>query len=194
AILQLCVYADLLGETQGVLPERMHVAPKRPDFPVEEYRVADHIAYYRFVRGRLEAAVDGDGALATYPEPVPHCEICRWWPRCDKQRRGDDHLSFVAGISRLQTRELQSRQIATLESLAQEPLPIAWKPARGAKEGYGRAREQARIQLAGRTTQRSLHELLAFAPMQGLARLPAPSPCDVFLDLEADPYVDDGGI
>ena len=193
AILQLCLYADLLRETQGALPDRMYVAPKRPEFPVEDYRVADYLAYYRLVRRRLEAAVD-EAAPATYPEPVPLCEICRWWPRCDRQRRADDHLSFVAGISRLQMRELQSRRIDRLAALAVEPLPLAWKPSRGATEGYGRAREQARVQLAGRTQQKSLHELLGFQPGHGLARLPEPSPGDLFLDLEADPYVDEGGL
>ena len=71
--------------------------------------------------------------------------------------------------------------------LAKEPLPIAWKPARGAKEGYGRVREQARIQLDGRAQDRTLHELLPIEPGRGLALLPAPSPGDVFLDLEATP-------
>ena len=157
ALLQLCLYAELLGEMQGVVPDSMHVVPRRPDFPLETYRVEDYVAYYRLVRRRLETAVDegrsgerrageGEGAddgsaAATYPEPVPHCDICRWWPRCDKQRRADDHLSLVAGISRLQTRELQSRRVGTLASLAVEPLPIAWKPARGAREGYGRVRD-----------------------------------------------------
>jgi predicted RecB family nuclease len=196
AILQLCLYADLLCATQGTMPETMYVAPRRPDFPVEPYRVADYLAYYRLVRRRLEAALEAEsgGELRTYPEPTPHCEICRWWPRCDKQRRGDDHLSLVAGVSRLQMRELQSRDIRALARLAAEPLPIGWKPSRGAKDGYVRVREQARIQLAGRTEEKSLHELLACAPGQGLARLPEPSPGDVFLDLEADPFVDDGGL
>ncbi|HKQ19343.1 MAG TPA: TM0106 family RecB-like putative nuclease, partial [Candidatus Eisenbacteria bacterium] len=195
AILQLCLYSELLGQMQGVVPERMHVVPRRPDFPLETYRVEDYLAYYRLVRGRLESAVSAsDDASPTYPEPVPHCDICRWWPKCDKQRRGDDHLSLVAGISRLQTRELQSREVGTLAALAAEPLPIAWKPARGAREGYRRVREQARIQLAGRTASRPLHELLPAAPGHGLACLPAPSPGDLFLDLEADPYVDDGGL
>src|SRR5262249_28970771 len=105
AILQLCLYADLLREAQGVLPERMYIVPRRPDFEADEYRVPDYLAYYRLVRRRLEAAVDEE-APATYPEPVPHCDVCRWFPRCDRQRRGDDHLSFVAAISRLQMREL----------------------------------------------------------------------------------------
>ena len=194
AILQLCLYAELLEDTQGVLPERMYVVPRLPELAAECYRVADYLAYHRLVRRRLEAAADQTDGATTYPEPVPHCEICRWFPRCDQQRRGDDHLSFVAGLSRLQMRELQARDIATLEKLAAEQVPLAWKPARGAQDGYVRVREQARVQLEGRTEHRSLYELLPFAPAQGLARLPAPSPGDLFLDLEADPFVDDGGL
>src|SRR6266540_2669914 len=134
AILQLCLYTELLGQVQGSLPDYMHVVPRRPDFALETYRVEDYLAYYRLVRRRLEAAVDarGEDGVATYPDPVPHCEVCRWFPRCDRQRRADDHLSLVAGISRLQARELQSRAVDSLALLAVEPLPIAWKPARGA--------------------------------------------------------------
>src|SRR5439155_15149539 len=158
--------------------------------------VEDYLPYYRLVRSRLEAAAEAAdaGAPATYPEPVPHCEICRWWRQCDRRRHADDHLSLVASISRLQTRELESRGVDTLAALAVEPLPIAWKPARGAREGYARIREQARVQLAGRSRDGKLHELLPLEPGLGLFRLPAPAPGDLFLDLEADPYVDEGGI
>jgi predicted RecB family nuclease len=195
AILQLCLYSDLLGGIQGMMPEHMHVVPRRSDFAPETHRVADYLAYYRLVRRRLELAVAGDGVTEdTYPEPVQHCEICRWFPKCDAQRRADDHLSLVAGISRLQMRELESREVEMLATLAVEPLPIRWKPARGARDGYVRVREQARIQLAGRSEHRPLHELLPIVPGRGLACLPAPSPGDLFLDLEADPYVDEGGI
>lgn len=194
AILQLCLYSELLGGLQGRMPEWMHVVPPRPGFPRESYRVAQHLAYHRFVQRRLAQAVDGDRD-GTYPEPVPHCEICRWWSRCDRRRRADDSLSLVAGISRAQTRELQSRGIATLARLAIEPLPLGWKPDRGSRDGYARVREQARIQLEGREQGRFLHELLRpIEPGNGLAALPAPSPGDVFLDLEADPYVDEGGL
>src|SRR5262249_17832813 len=131
-------------------------------------------------------------AGATYPEPVPHCDVCRWFPRCDRQRRDDDHLSLVAGVSRMQMRELQSREIETLARLAIEPLPIAWKPRRGARESYGPGR--ARGPLTGRTGPRPPPELLPLEPLRGLASLPVPSPGDLFLDLEADPYVDEGGL
>ena len=196
AILQLCLYSDLLAEIQEARPEHMYVVPRSPEFRLETYRVEDYLAYYRLVRRRLEAAVDAPdaAALATYPDPVPHCEICRWWPRCDKQRRTDDHLSFVAGVSRLQMRELEGRHIDSLARLAAEPLPIAWKPSRGARESYARSREQARVQLEGRTEHKALYELLPIEPDRGLALLPAPSPGDMFFDLEADPYVDGGGL
>jgi hypothetical protein len=91
-------------------------------------------------------------------------------------------------------RELQSRDITKLARLAVEPVPLTWKPSRGAKDGYVRSREQARIQLAGRDEEKCLHELLELVPGHGLARLPEPSPGDMFLDLEADPFVDDGGL
>ncbi|MCJ7795552.1 MAG: hypothetical protein MUQ56_02085, partial [Thermoleophilia bacterium] len=64
------------------------------------------------------AAQDGSPGDMTYPEPVEHCEICRWWQQCDRRRRDDDHLSLVAGISRLQRREFESRGVTTLEALA----------------------------------------------------------------------------
>src|SRR5204863_9771029 len=111
-----------------------------------------------------------------------------------RKRRADDHLSLVASISRLQQRELQAREVTTLARLAAEPLPLEWKPARGAKEGYGRVREQARIQLAGRGEHRPLHDLLPIERGRGLTCLPAPSPGDLFMDLEGDPYVGEGGI
>jgi uncharacterized protein len=193
AILQLCLYAELLEDTQGVLPEWMYVVPRLPELERVPYRVADYLAYHRLVRHRLEEAADEDGA-STYPEPVPHCDICRWWPQCDKQRRGDDHLGFVAGVSRLQMRELQSRHIGTLASLAAEPLPLAWKPARGAKDSYERVREQARVQLEGRTGQKMHVRDAPVRARAGARAPPAPSPGDLFLDLEADPFVDDGGL
>jgi uncharacterized protein len=75
----------------------------------ETYRVDDYAAYFRLVKAKMLAAVDeGDVALAAanYPEPVAHCEICQWFKPCATRRRDDDHLSLVAGISRVQRQEL----------------------------------------------------------------------------------------
>jgi len=57
------------------------------------------------------------GSSQTYPEPVSHCDICRWWKECDSQWRRDDHLSFVAGASRLQRKELTLQGVPSLDPL-----------------------------------------------------------------------------
>ncbi len=195
-ILQLALYSDLLATAQGVTPEQFHVVTPDPERPVETYRTSDFAAYYRLVRARLEETIlEHPEAIAAahYPEPCEHCDICRWWSHCDKRRRGDDHLSLVAGISRLQTRELQAAGVATLAALGTLPVPLPFQPRRGAAETYERVREQARLQLAGRTQNVPVHKLLPIVPGQGLARLPAPSAGDVFLDLEGDPFARAGG-
>ena len=173
-----------------------HVVTPDPNAPVQTFRVQDFSAYFRFIRTRLEATAlrEPDAiAAANYPEPVEHCDVCRWWSVCDKRRRADDHLSLVAGVSRLQSRELQAAGVATLAQLGTLPLPLPFTPRRGAIETYVRVREQARLQLAGRDQGAPVHELLPITPDQGFARLPAPSPGDVFLDLEGDPFARDGG-
>src|SRR5207244_9729916 len=45
-----------------------------------------------------------------------------------------------------------------------------------------------------RTMKRPVHELLSLEAERGLARLPEPSAGDLFLDFEADPFVEDGGL
>jgi predicted RecB family nuclease len=190
-ILQLSHYAALIAIAQGYEPEQMYVVPYSEDFSVEAYRVLDFAAYYRAVRSRLERAAAE--SRHTYPEPNDHCDVCRWWPDCDHQWRKEDHLSLTAGISRLQRKQLLEWDTPTVEALARLPVPLINKPRHGSKEGYIRIREQARVQVAARYQKQPVHELLAFAPVRGLARLPEPSPGDIFFDLESDPFVGTNG-
>ncbi len=44
AILQLCLYTDLLREMQGLLPEHMYIVPRSPGFPLENPRGHDNPA------------------------------------------------------------------------------------------------------------------------------------------------------
>jgi uncharacterized protein len=195
-MLQLSLYSELLRVVQTTPPECFHVVTPDPASPVETYRVHDFAAYFRFVRRRLEETVLEDPgviAAANYPEQVDHCDVCRWWNQCDKRRHDDDHLTLVAGISHLQTRELEKAGVTTLAKLGALPLPLPFSPRRGAADTYVRIREQARIQLLGRSEGRPVHELLLISPDQGLSRLPVPSQGDIFLDLEGDPFARDGG-
>jgi uncharacterized protein len=205
AVLQICTYIDLLEAVQGVRPEWLYVALGGSARAVERLRVDDYMAYYRAARDRFLRAMTDDVAATyppadTYPEPVDHCDVCRWAAECVARRRGDDHLSLVAGISARQRRALTARGTATLADLGRLELPVV-PPIEGTGEGaLARVREQARIQLEGRLEGRPKYELLLPGPgaqadlERGLATLPPPSPNDLFFDIEGDPYAFDDGL
>jgi predicted RecB family nuclease len=189
-ILQLCVYSELVAGIQRATPIEAHVVAPHHDFQPEAYRLADFGAYYRLVKRRLEAALERE--RSTYPEPVPQCDVCAWWAHCDRVRRSDDHLCFVAGISRLQIKELARIDVTTLERLGNlEDVP---PPTRGSREALTRTRDQAEIQLRARRVGAPQHEVLEpVGPEHGLALLPRPSTHDIFLDLEGDRLAPSGG-
>jgi len=193
-VLQLCLYSDLLAKVQGRAPEFMHVVTPASDFKPISYRMAAYAAYYRQVRRALEQTLGAKYGAVTYPDPREHCDICRWRVECEKRRRADDHLSLVAGISGTQISELTKRNVHTLAELACVPVPLPWKPERGLAQSVERSREQARMQLEGRLAKKALFETLPPAEGVGLQRLPEPSPGDIFLDLEADPFIGDVGM
>jgi uncharacterized protein len=190
-ILQLTLYSECVRELQGVRPERMHVLTPGTGFNPVSFRTADYLAYYRLIARRLLEATGGAN-LESYPEPTSHCDVCRWWQTCDSRRRQDDHPCFVAGISRLQIEQLREWKVTTLGDISKIPLPLMVRPRRGSLEGYTRIREQARLQVEARQSGKRVFELLEQERDRGLARLPEPSPGDIFLDLEGDRFA--GGV
>ncbi|HEY3236557.1 MAG TPA: TM0106 family RecB-like putative nuclease, partial [Polyangiaceae bacterium] len=149
-------------------------------------------AYYRSAKRRFEGFV-GMEREPPYPEPVPHCEVCPWWKRCEDRRRADDHLSLVAGITRRQRDRLSRAGVTRVSELGA-------LDGRAAVEGISaqalhRIREQARIQIAGRSHREPIFELLPDPePGMGLESLPLPKPGDLFLDIEGDPFVQGDGL
>ena len=225
AVLQICSYVDQLERIQGRRPEQLHVALGGSARETVSLRVDDYMAYYRRVKADFLVAADevavGPPAYppaATYPEPVEHCDVCRWWSDCVGRRRADDDLSLVAGISSRQRRGLKDgeagtkpgriatrRGLATLDTAGLPKLDWSSRPA------LERVREQARIQVEGEDRGEMLWELLeperarageadettgerALVPDRGFLVLPEPSPHDLFLDLEGDPFAFDDGI
>lgn len=179
-VLQLCLYSELLGFAQGSQPEFAYVVVPWSDYAAQPYRLADYAAYFRKAKLAIEMATDGDLGPETYPEQNDHCDSCRWFEPCEKRRRADDQLSFVAGISRTQITELRENGVNTLARLADLPLPMTWKPKRGATQSYEKIREQARIQALARENNDLRHELLPVTPGFGLSLLPEPSEGDIF--------------
>mgnify|MGYP000724045565 CR=1 FL=1 len=193
-ILQLCLYTYLLQEVQKYQPEYIYVVAPWSNYEPQRFRVSDYYAYFRKAKFAIEDAAKVEISSSTYPDPTHHCEICRWQDSCDKRRRDDDHLSFVAGISRNQITELKEKGVGKLKDLAELPTPISWKPKRGAVRSYDKIQKQAKIQADARETGKMLHELLSVEPGFGLYLLPEPSKGDIFFDLESDPFVGEFGL
>ena len=196
ALLQVCVYSDRLAMVQGRRPERIHVVTG--DSVTHTLRLDDFGAFYRAVKARFEERVFGAGRAATpatYPDPVDHCRVCAWFPTCMQRRRDDDHPSIVAGMTRAATERLQKGGVPTRRLLAVlEPnAAIADLNPRTLE----RLRLQARIQVDGEKRRGLLYDLIEPVPDEpgrGLALLPEPSPLDLFFDIEADPWIENGGL
>ncbi|SEP28596.1 TM0106 family RecB-like putative nuclease [Trujillonella endophytica] len=190
ALLQIATYADRLAALQGLEPERISVVTG--DGEARPWRLVDVAAYARRARARLQTFVDDP--RPTGPVPIGHCDQCSWQQRCEDELRTADDLSLVAGMRRDQRDALRAAGVATLEQLAtaDDDTLKATGIGRASRE---RLRDQAREQLRGRAAQQPTRTLLDPQPAQGLARLPEPSPGDLYLDFEGDPLSgDDHGL
>jgi predicted RecB family nuclease len=193
-ILQLGLYSELVARIQGRRSDYMHVVKPGEGFQPETFRVADFDAYFRLIKARLDAVSVSPPDESTYPTPVAQCDICRWWQTCDSRRRDDDHLCLVAGMSTLHAAEFQRQGITTLTQLGEAAQALPERPDRGNLDAFDRLHQQARIQLEGQRAGGLRHELLPLQEARGLQRLPEPSPGDIFFDLEAARFYDDGGL
>jgi predicted RecB family nuclease len=63
----------------------------------------------------------------------------------------------------------------------------------GAVQSFEKIREQARLRVEGRVQNKVLFETLPVMPNLALRQLPQPSPGDILLDFEGDPFVSGGG-
>jgi uncharacterized protein len=189
AILQISLYSEMLEQLQGCRPKYMHI--KNPAGE-HHYRVDDFAAYYRLMKKDLLQAIDQP--QESYPDPVVHCDICKWWTICNKRRRDDDHLSFIAGMGNMQMKEVKKWGVTTLELMAGLALPFVHKPGRGNVQTFEKLSHQARLQHQWRKLNRPVFEILQLQEDLGFYKLPEPSEHDIFFDFEGDPYVGDTGI
>ena len=198
AVLQLCMYSDLLGEYQAKVPEEMHLALGGVKGETVSFRVADYAAYFRMVALEFESVLEATPAYppVTVPAPVEHCDVCRWSEKCRAQWRAEDDLSLVAGLTSRQRTALRDVEVSTRTALAEPPQPLSERLDRIGREALQRIHAQAHIQVRGEQTGATLHELIPLArdrdnnlvPNQGLLMLPKPSPGDLFFDIEGDPF------
>jgi predicted RecB family nuclease len=186
-LLQLCFYSEQVAHIQGREPERVHVILGTRE--QHSFRLAEFDAYYRRIKQRFLDEIAAS-PLDTYPDPVPHCELCRWAKECDERRIADDHLCLVAGMRSAQSLRMSRVGITTLERLAlASPDRAVPKVAQAAFESL---HHQARLQLEQRRTGTPIYELLEPEERRGFALLPPPSDDDLFFDMEGDPLYENG--
>lgn len=200
-MVQLGVYADLLVEEQGRLPERLHVVlgPKGSkvsdkDENKEFRRTADIIHYVRAARARFLQFVQAPPQTQAVPGPA--CGQCGWREHCNAQWDAADHLSRVANIRSDQVAKLESAGITTLRALAR--TTASTMPGIG-REVLDRLKRQAALQNQPLDADgRRRVELRAAAPgaggkPSGFALLPEPDPGDLYFDMEGFPH-EPGGL
>jgi uncharacterized protein len=188
ALIQICSYVDQIARIQQVVPQKVAVVTGGASPEVHQFRTAEMMAFYRRATGRFEAelATELDRGR-TYPDPVEHCAVCKWfYVQCRQAWRDDDALPIVAGITRTQRKDLAALGITTRAGLAGATVETRFE----------RVRQQASIQVRTGTNPVPAHELLpperavdgTLVADRGLSALPPPSPHDLFFDIEGDPF------
>lgn len=180
-LLQLCFYSDQVARIQGRDPELMHVV--LGDSERAPFRYDDFSAYFRRVRNRFMGAVAD--RPATSPYPVAHCEVCNWVQTCEDRWRSEDHLTLIPFMRRDHTRAFAEAGVRTVAQLAAYFEPLLEGVSASPLAAH---QHHARLQISARATGNHIYELLPFEAGRGLARLPEPSPGDLFFDMEGDPF------
>ena len=198
AVLQLCMYSDMLGRLQGCPPAEMHLALGGVQGERVSFRVADYAAYYRMVAHEFQTKLDQNQVypVPTTPEPVEHCDMCRWNVRCRSEWRAKDDLSLVAGLTARQRRALHSIGIETRTGLAEPAEQLPQRLDGAGPDALKRVQAQANIQVRGERAGEVISERIshprdrgeALVEGHGLLMLPEPSPGDLFFDMEGDPF------
>lgn len=199
AVLQICMYSEMVGALQGRAPDEMHLALGGVARETVSFRVADYAAYYRLVARDLEELLDAGQPsfpVTTKPEPVEHCGVCRWTVECRAQWRAQDDVSLVANLTSRQRRALHSIEVTTRTGLAEPPAPLPERIEGAGRDALTRIQAQAAIQVRGERQGLVISERIppardregALVPNSGLLMLPEPSFGDLFFDIEGDPF------
>ncbi|GAA3462390.1 uncharacterized protein J2S66_003913 [Saccharothrix longispora] len=191
AVVQLTAYADALGHRAG---PAMHLL--LGDGTDRAFRVGDFLPLVRNLRDRLTARLAAPAALPDrlWDDERPACATCRFARHCATGRERARDLSLVAGIRADQRRKLVAAGLGTIDALANATR--SEKPATMSAATFTGLRAQAALQVIqddSRTEDDPVGKVAyeVVAP-EALAALPAPSPGDLFFDMEGDPFALDG--
>ncbi len=208
-VMQLCLYAEMLAEIQGVMPKQLHIVlgkldpeearlkgldPHRSNTTVLQTR--DYYDYFKVTKEHFLSYISKleqqPPVVATLPEPVKACDLCGWADHCTSYWSETDHLSQVAGIRKDQIIKLQSQGVQTMKSLSELNISIPGI----SNTVLHRIKKQAELQLNPKIAPKTgkddplRYEYLQPSPTKatGFALLPEPNEGDLYFDMEGFPY------
>lgn len=182
---QLCFYAEALAEQQGSTPLSLHLI--LGDGTRETLATNDFIHIARETRAALEQFVGSEEVKNVYPWPSEQLELSGLQEEAEVIWQTEDHPLLVAGVGRKQIEKLAEAGIATAQQLAKAKPKD--RPTAIAAKTWEKITRQARLQ----KTEPPTWELLTPEEGRGLALLKAPSPGDIYYDIEGDPLWDARG-
>ncbi len=185
-IIQLCCYAEMLENLQGIRPEKLTVV--LGDGTHKSFRTDDYFHFYSALKNQFltfQANFDKDSP----PDPSGVGQYSRWISEAERRIEEADHLARVAGIRKVQIRKLKLAGIYTVNGLANSSIDSVPKME---VSTFNALREQAKLQIQSRLDGKTAYKLIptsAEDPFRGLAILPPHSDLDVFFDMEGYPLL-----
>lgn len=190
AVVQLAAYAQAITVATGHTPQHMHLLTG--DNHTHTLPTNDFTPILTTITTHLLNRLQHTPALPTptWGQPRPACEGCGYATWCSTGRTAARHLSLVAGLRTDQAAKLTDADITTIDALAN--ASDDQRPATLPRRSFDQLRAQAALQVRQDRTRTPANPqgtvtAEVFAP-DGLASLPAPSPGDVFFDMEGYPY------
>jgi len=188
ALLQLCVYSDLLSDLQGKPSDEIIIALGSGE--EKRFTPESFTAYYRYIRNKFIEFARNEPIKECKIQPIPveHCQICDWRGECEDYWHKNDTLNLVAGLGKNQRKILEENGTTTLKEFAEiKELPeVKYSQI----DSLERAQKQAKIQFKGRKEKANLVEfILPVQDNQGLCGLPEPNDGDIWFDIEGDPHI-----
>ncbi|WP_198266735.1 TM0106 family RecB-like putative nuclease, partial [sulfur-oxidizing endosymbiont of Gigantopelta aegis] len=187
-IVQLCCYAQLLEQIQGIRPKNIVVI--LGNGKTARLKTDDYYYYYQNIQYQfLKFHQDFD--LNQMEDPANSREYGQWSDYAHHLLEERDHLSLVANITRAQIKKLEQKGIKTCNDLMQCTLSTI---PRIQDETFSRLKKQASMQIKSRGLAVPLFDLIPNSPHEyiGFSILPPHSDNDIFFDIEGFPLVEGG--
>lgn len=186
-VIQLCCYAEMLEQVQGLQPTYIIVA--LGNNKNLKLRTKNYFHYYLQVKNNFLEAQEGFNAKQV-PDPADSASWGDWSGYANELLTEKDHLLQVANITRGQIKKLGKAGINTVAGLASTRK----RSVPGLNPGVlSRLKKQASLQISSRQKERPDYEIiLPEGEPSGLALLPPASSADLFFDIEGFPLHDGG--